>query len=487
MTAVPPAAGNVKPFLFQVNQVDLMLLFVEQLGLQLQPLSPLSELSAQAPGSGGLPQQTDPATLQNIAEQAEVRLAAAILADPQRRLLLRYGGGVIPVAEIFACDNPSFNAQAVVAISSTRGNIYQVETFPSAGDFAAWVADLLDRVPLFAALPVEAQALESAGMQEYLHLIPDSLPLETFIYLLHGIDSYRRASYGSMLDYKVNAELSLTAAEFDGSLIQSLNSRDLRWLLPAFMALTPGLAAYTLKPELKHLQVLLDRGLLAAGQVEGSQTLLYAWPEAGRRLGVEFYRTWAGGAGLELAFAGMRDKQTAERAFITPTALANHYFSLAQVEGGASVSHNPLDKSGLVDKIVSLFNLPVPVTPPPPAVFATLEEPVPFQPDSATMIASAWCLVFVSGPSQLKPVVLGKRASLGRSNENDVVIFDPLVSRQHALIELSGGGYLVSDLGSANGTFINDVPLSAPTRLRVGDLIKFGGTVFRFQPLYDVS
>ena len=64
---------------------------------------------------------------------------------------------------------------------------------------------------------------------------------------------------------------------------------------------------------------------------------------------------------------------------------------------------------------------------------------------------------------------------------------DPSVSRQHAVVELSGGGYLVTDLGSANGTFINDAPVITPTRLRVGDQVKFGGTVFRFQPLYEMK
>jgi pSer/pThr/pTyr-binding forkhead associated (FHA) protein len=83
-------------------------------------------------------------------------------------------------------------------------------------------------------------------------------------------------------------------------------------------------------------------------------------------------------------------------------------------------------------------------------------------------------------------IVLERKVSLGRSAENDVPILDPLVSRQHALVELSGGGFLVTDLSSANGTYINDVPLTTPVRLHVGDLVKFGGTVFRFQPLYEM-
>ena len=487
MTAVPPAVG-AHPFLFQVNRADLYALFIDRLGLDCQPLSPLTGLLT---GPSQQP-QAGPAVLKSMAEQEEVHLAAAILADPQHRLLLRTGGGVTPGALMVACANAPVDPQAVVVFSPTSGNGYQVETFISADDFAAWAANLLDSVPLFAALELEVQALEAAGIKEYLHLIPDSLPLEAFIYLIHGIDSYRRATYCSMLEYKPDEEVSLTAAEFDGSLIQSLNSRDLRWLLPAFMALTPGLASFKVMPEPEHLQMLLDKGLLLAGQVEGSHTLLYSWPENGRRLGVEFYRTWSGAAGLELTFRG---GQTGQRAFIAATALTNHYFNLEQPEGPGRVvaQHEPLNKTGLAEKIAGLFSLPVPELPVLPAVFATIEEPAPFlqednrAPDSATRIASTWCLVFVSGPSPVSTIVLGKKVSLGRSAENDIPVLDPLISRQHALVELSGSGYLVTDLGSANGTYINDVPLTAPASLRVGDLVKFGGTVFRFQPLYEMS
>ena len=122
-------------------------------------------------------------------------------------------------------------------------------------------------------------------------------------------------------------------------------------------------------------------------------------------------------------------------------------------------------------------------------VFDTLETPAPPMLEGATRLASNWALVFVSGPSPVSTVVLGKRVSFGRNADNDVAILDPLVSRQHALVEsvAGGGGYQVTDLNSANGTFINDVPLTAPAHLRVGDLVKFGGTVFRFQPLYEMK
>jgi len=123
----------------------------------------------------------------------------------------------------------------------------------------------------------------------------------------------------------------------------------------------------------------------------------------------------------------------------------------------------------------------------PPQVMPDVEMPLPPVLDGATRLASNWCLAFVSGPFPVSTIVLGKKVSVGRSPENDVVIADPLISRQHAIVELVGGTYQVTDLGSANGTAINDVLLTEPAHLKVGDLVKFGGTVFRFQPSYDLG
>ena len=50
-----------------------------------------------------------------------------------------------------------------------------------------------------------------------------------------------------------------------------------------------------------------------------------------------------------------------------------------------------------------------------------------------------------------KPVV-----TIGREAGNDIVLEDPQVSRHHARLTLQGGGYVVEDLGSTNGSFINE-------------------------------
>ncbi|MGD2057383.1 MAG: FHA domain-containing protein [Anaerolineales bacterium] len=64
------------------------------------------------------------------------------------------------------------------------------------------------------------------------------------------------------------------------------------------------------------------------------------------------------------------------------------------------------------------------------------------------------------------------RFVIGRGPDCDLVVTDRQVSREHALIKKSDGGYFVEDLGSKNGTHLNGVRISAPERLQDGDEIQ---------------
>ena len=61
---------------------------------------------------------------------------------------------------------------------------------------------------------------------------------------------------------------------------------------------------------------------------------------------------------------------------------------------------------------------------------------------------------------------------IGRQEDCDIVLDDRKVSRQHARIVRDRQGYMISDLDSKNGTFVNGEPVSAPRRLRDGDEIQ---------------
>lgn len=72
--------------------------------------------------------------------------------------------------------------------------------------------------------------------------------------------------------------------------------------------------------------------------------------------------------------------------------------------------------------------------------------------------------------------------TLGRDKNNDVVLPDLLVSRNHAMVRRLGeGDYYIIDSGSSNGTLVNGVRVSGPTQLRSGDRITIGLTEFTFE------
>jgi hypothetical protein len=72
----------------------------------------------------------------------------------------------------------------------------------------------------------------------------------------------------------------------------------------------------------------------------------------------------------------------------------------------------------------------------------------------------------------IKPVVI-----IGREAGNDVVIEDAQVSRHHAKLTQQGASYIIEDLGSTNGTFIDGHRVMTPTLLSIGAKLGFGDTV----------
>ena len=72
--------------------------------------------------------------------------------------------------------------------------------------------------------------------------------------------------------------------------------------------------------------------------------------------------------------------------------------------------------------------------------------------------------------------------SIGRGTENQLPLNDERASRRHALIHDRGAqGFWIVDLGSRNGTFVNNRRVQQPARLKHGDAIRVGASQFNFQ------
>lgn len=82
-------------------------------------------------------------------------------------------------------------------------------------------------------------------------------------------------------------------------------------------------------------------------------------------------------------------------------------------------------------------------------------------------------------PSKVFPLKK-ERVIIGRLGESDVVLSDPGASRRHAEVRRQDGGFVIADLGSTNGTMVNESSIGERT-LEEGDRITIGRTVLEFR------
>ncbi len=69
---------------------------------------------------------------------------------------------------------------------------------------------------------------------------------------------------------------------------------------------------------------------------------------------------------------------------------------------------------------------------------------------------------------------------IGRGDSSSLVIKDTFASNQHARIFVRQGQYWLEDLGSTNGTFVNETQVERPVVLADGDRLRVGSVIFQF-------
>jgi serine/threonine protein kinase len=98
------------------------------------------------------------------------------------------------------------------------------------------------------------------------------------------------------------------------------------------------------------------------------------------------------------------------------------------------------------------------------------DEPVPAVPSSGQQ---QWVLVPVKNDSSEKHPIHGDSVMVGRDRTCSIVLSHPAVSRRHARITLSGSAWVLEDLQSANGTYVNNTRVDK-VKLKAGDVVRFG-------------
>ena len=97
--------------------------------------------------------------------------------------------------------------------------------------------------------------------------------------------------------------------------------------------------------------------------------------------------------------------------------------------------------------------------------------------DNSAEASSDATLLVQGGPRNGEVISLTSEiTTLGRQQDNDIVVDDPAVSRSHSAIVAGQSGYRMRDLGSTNGTFVNVRKLPAETATSVfpDDTLRFG-------------
>lgn len=93
-----------------------------------------------------------------------------------------------------------------------------------------------------------------------------------------------------------------------------------------------------------------------------------------------------------------------------------------------------------------------------------------------------WVLVTVEGPDRGREfVLLPCRMEIGRRTDNHIRLSDPNVSRKHAMLEFipEKNQYVLTDLQSTNGTYLNDEKIDNSKVLKTEDRIRIGRSVLK--------
>ncbi len=96
-------------------------------------------------------------------------------------------------------------------------------------------------------------------------------------------------------------------------------------------------------------------------------------------------------------------------------------------------------------------------------------------------------LVIEQGNEQGRHIFLRPVTAIGRSTANVLSLDDPFASTHHAMILWRENLWWLEDLGSHNGTFLNNERITEPSPLISGDRIRIGETLLRFELINPAS
>ncbi|WP_445114722.1 FHA domain-containing protein [Acinetobacter sp. WZC-1] len=90
----------------------------------------------------------------------------------------------------------------------------------------------------------------------------------------------------------------------------------------------------------------------------------------------------------------------------------------------------------------------------------------------------AWKLQAITGELTGQEISINREMVVGRQQDADLILQSAEISRRHAVLLLADRALWVRDLGSSNGTYVNDLRIEHETLLKDGDVLQFAGLKF---------
>lgn len=316
--------------IYQINQKDLGPIIVDKLGIKLSEFSPLrEELSKYQAGSANLSEEGS-----EIVQDLELIESLKIIASPDFKLDLLTGGGLVPLIGMRIMASKDVSERKLVVLMPGFNDSYLINLFSNVEELTGWLTDIL------------ASNIEEPGQ----NFIPPPINPLALLYVFQVIDAFRRVSYENMLNHVVTLDPYIEVEKFNNSLVNSMKSLDIRWLVPSLLVLIPEFGTLIKDYSEEDLEYLVAHNLLIPTKEKESGKDIFLFGEAGTILGSEFLRSWTQSAGFLLEVLSSRGVEVLGKGYLATTALANHFFDFKQDNKGLyEIFHRPLTKDGFYE------------------------------------------------------------------------------------------------------------------------------------------
>jgi len=127
------------------------------------------------------------------------------------------------------------------------------------------------------------------------------------------------------------------------------------------------------------------------------------------------------------------------------------------------------------------------IAPPPPAPALIETPPEPPAPVTQKVAEPPQMVATLTADDGTMHPLLEEEATIGRTPANSIALRDASVSANHARILRTREGFLIEDVGSRNGTYINSEKLAEKRLLADGDLVRLGKIILTFNLAADVK